>query len=395
MRPTHKIQLASYSSSLSHEWSLRARERFREWGPIVHGVKLSTMKSAMGDWKTEKGGGVFAAGVDGSFNGRGSQCGILDDPHKNWQEAQSRTVKDHAWNWFRSSFITRLAPGAPIIIISTRWAKDDISGRAMDMWDAEGKPYVRLKFKAIAEDDDPILKRKRGEPLWPESGRDVQFYNDKLAEVGPLIFDCLFQQEPGRGEGSLFRPERFRYYYIQGDYFVAEGNHVLISDCRFFMAIDLASRTKEQNDYTVMGVFARSPTNDLFWVHVFRDRISTVHHLSKLQELIGKFRATRYVLIEDVQYQQSFVDGAIQAGLPAVAVQADRDKFTRAIPLATMYYNGKVFHLKGAKWTRPLEEELVAFSGDGSSHDDQVDVGAYAAISIVEQGAAPTGVYVG
>ena len=40
-------------------------------------------------------------------------------------------MRDRAWEWWESVALTRLAPGAIICLIQTRWHTDDLSGRVL------------------------------------------------------------------------------------------------------------------------------------------------------------------------------------------------------------------------------------------------------------------------
>lgn len=56
-------------------------------------------------------------------------------------------------------------------------------------------------------------------------------------------------------------------------------------------------------------------------------------------------------------------------------IDVDRDKLTRALPLAARAEQGKVALVRGA-WVAVFLDELSTFTGDGATHDDQVDTAA-------------------
>jgi predicted phage terminase large subunit-like protein len=56
-------------------------------------------------------------------------------------------------------------------------------------------------------------------------------------------------------------------------------------------------------------------------------------------------------------------------------IDVDRDKLTRALPLAARAEQGKVSLIRGA-WVAVFLDELSTFMGDGATHDDQVDSAA-------------------
>jgi hypothetical protein len=62
-------------------------------------------------------GFYLGVGVGGSLTGRGAKYMILDDPVKNRKEANSPTYRQAVWEWYTSTFYTRLAPGGNILLI--------------------------------------------------------------------------------------------------------------------------------------------------------------------------------------------------------------------------------------------------------------------------------------
>ena len=65
---------------------------------------------------------------------------MIDDPVKGRQEADSETVRETTWDWYKSDFLTRLKPGAAQIVIQTRWHEDDLSGRLLpEGWSGESE----------------------------------------------------------------------------------------------------------------------------------------------------------------------------------------------------------------------------------------------------------------
>ncbi|MBV9269962.1 MAG: hypothetical protein JO165_02630 [Candidatus Eremiobacteraeota bacterium] len=68
--------------------------------------------------------------------------------------------------WFRGIVSTRLEPNGIVVMISTRWAEDDLVGRIRE--GASGKQWTFVNVPAFAEENDP-LKRKPAK----YSGRNV------------------------------------------------------------------------------------------------------------------------------------------------------------------------------------------------------------------------------
>lgn len=62
---------------------------------------------------------VYDIEIEGTHNffANGVLVHNCDDPHKNWQEAQSSTIRETIKDWFDSTLYTRLEPGGTIIVL--------------------------------------------------------------------------------------------------------------------------------------------------------------------------------------------------------------------------------------------------------------------------------------
>ena len=63
----------------------------------VFGVGVAADRQAAGQWETEKGGEYYATGVGGSVTGRRCDLGIIDDPVKSREDADSELRRERAW----------------------------------------------------------------------------------------------------------------------------------------------------------------------------------------------------------------------------------------------------------------------------------------------------------
>ena len=132
-----------------------------------------------------------SVGLGGSLTGTPADIGIIDDPVKDAQEADSPTYRARAWEWFTNVFLTRLHNDSQILVTQTRWNEDDLSGRILDRM----KGWEVLSLPAINEhgptDTDP---RNVGEALWP-----TRHSLERILEIkqsNERAFHALFQQNP-------------------------------------------------------------------------------------------------------------------------------------------------------------------------------------------------------
>jgi hypothetical protein len=77
-------------------------------------------------------GGMITSGVGSGITGRGADILICDDLVKNAEEVASQTMRERTWEWYRSTFYTRLEPGGAIILTQTRWHQNDLSGKLLE-----------------------------------------------------------------------------------------------------------------------------------------------------------------------------------------------------------------------------------------------------------------------
>jgi len=106
--PTLFCAIASYSAELAYAHSREARHYYR-----AVGHPLSKDSTAVGNWLTPDRGGCIAAGVRGPFTGKGYALGIIDDPYKGPEDANSAGQRQKLIEWFQSVWLTRAEP-APL-----------------------------------------------------------------------------------------------------------------------------------------------------------------------------------------------------------------------------------------------------------------------------------------
>lgn len=201
-KPWLRNAYASYAAKLSLAKSRLARDYAARAG-----VQLRHDAKAAGEWHTVEGGGLLATGVGGPLTGNPVDGVLLvDDPHKNREEAESEVQRNKVKTWWQSTAITRVHPGASALVVHNRWHEDDLIGwlRAND---TEGDWEV-IELQAVAEGDDPTDPRQPGEPLWPEFW-SAQSLKLKRREVGEYDWASLYQQRPRPRGGTLFGDPRF------------------------------------------------------------------------------------------------------------------------------------------------------------------------------------------
>jgi len=298
-------------------------------------------------------GRYIAQGVGGPLTGKRLDIGIIDDPVKNAQEALSPATKSGVWNWYQSTFDSRLSKNSGRIIMATRWAIDDLSGRVL-----EANPRAkRITFKAISDDNKALVP-----DLHPI---------DKLLEtksnMSSFFWSALYQQTPITLGGGIFKDEWWQYYDLCPD--LTERN----------IYADTAQKTKQQNDFTVFECWGKSKQGKAVLVDMVRGkweapellvqaRAFWAKHIAATSGLNGTLRAFK---VEDKVSGTGLIQTLKREGLPMVGIQRNIDKVSRALDAAPMVESGNVLLPRNAPWLSDLLAEASAFPN--GAHDDILD----------------------
>lgn len=205
LNPDERVILASYADSLAQEHSRAARALVSE-NPDLLGLALASDKTSAGRWRVEgRAGGLLAAGILSGITGFGADLLLVDDPVKNAQEADSAAQRRKVLHEFRSTLMTRLHPGASVVIIGTRWHEDDLIGSLLR---DESETWRHINIPAIAEADIPdALQRARGVAMTSALGRTPQQFDNLRRTVSSRTWYALFQGVPSSPEGGLIKRE--------------------------------------------------------------------------------------------------------------------------------------------------------------------------------------------
>jgi len=188
--PKDEIIVTSFAADKAIEFTRWQRNTVESelYRDIFPNIQTCDDSRASRRWEITAGGVVIGAGVDGPITGRGGKLAVIDDPIKNYQEAMSEKIQDNVWEWYCSTFLTRIYEDTAQILIMTRWSSDDLSGKliAKDGLAENGGKWHLLKLPAIDAD---------GKALWPERF-SAEFLQSQRETMGEKIFMALYQQEP-------------------------------------------------------------------------------------------------------------------------------------------------------------------------------------------------------
>lgn len=199
-----KIMTGSYNETLSTMFSKNVRNGIMEtkadpmkpvYSDIFPNVRIKRGDGAMNLWSLEGGyNNYLATSPGGTATGFGASLLVVDDLIKSYEEACNEATKEKHWEWFTNTMLSRLEEGGKIIIIMTRWASDDLAGKALEELPESGYKIKHINMKALQDDGtmlcEEVLSRKSFEAKKKVMGEDVVSAN--------------YQQEPIDLKGRLY-----------------------------------------------------------------------------------------------------------------------------------------------------------------------------------------------
>lgn len=203
--PTRRIAYASYSAFLARQSGRAVRALIETFGDQF-GLAVSQDQADASSWRLDGfRGGMRSVGVGGSLTGVPANVLVVDDSLRGRKDANSETIRATLHEWWRTTSRTRLSPGAPVIVVGTRWHEDDLSGRLVE---DNGWPMVNIPALADGKTED-ALDRAPGEWLESAQGRTIKDWEETRSDVGESGFAALYQGRPAPLEGGLFKREWF------------------------------------------------------------------------------------------------------------------------------------------------------------------------------------------
>lgn len=366
--PTRWVGLASYGAELAEGFSREARAYYQ-----ANGGTLDAASRATNRWNTTAAGGMWAVGVGGGATGKGYSLGIVDDPVKGAQEADSPTYRQRAQDWWDSVFSTRAEPGAAQVVIQTRWHLDDLTGFLLEREGTTERPeaWTVVDLPAIAGEPPLDLPsscsvvpdwRQPGEPLCPE-----RFPLERLEQIrassASRWWQALYQQRPTLASGSIFIREWFRYY--------DPARLPQTGWVRLLASIDCTFKETASSDFVALTIWGQR-ADGLYLLDITHRRMGFTATCTAIG---GAWQRWRFgeLLVEDAANGPAVIDTLKRTatGYCIRAVRPLGGKAARANAAAPQFEQGRVWLPQGAPWLADYERQLLAFPS--AAHDDLVD----------------------
>lgn len=254
--PREKIMTGSYNELLSTTFARSVRDGISEerfspdrivYADVFPATRIKYGEAAANKWSLEgQYASYLATSPGGTATGFGARKLIIDDLIKNAEEAFNEALLEKQWTWFADTMLSRTETGYQIIIIMTRWATNDLAGRALAHWtDAE-----LITMKALQDNGtmlcDAVLTRED--------------YEDKKRTMSEEIASANYQQVPIDLKGRLYSGFKT---YAEPPQFKEIRNYTDTADtgADFLCSIDYGV-TMDNEAYILSVLYTKEPMED-------------------------------------------------------------------------------------------------------------------------------------
>jgi len=337
-------------------------------------IKLQADSKAAGRWNTSKGGDYFAIGVGGAVTGKGADLLIIDDPHSEQEAMQgNHEVYERAYEWYSSGPRQRLQPGGAIILVMTRWAKQDLTGRILEnSIQRGGDQWEVIEFPALMPS---------GLPLWPEFWSQAELDNIK-AEIPVSKWQAQYQQNPTSEEGAIIKRQ---------DWMLWESDRA--PKCEYIIqSWDTAFEKSNRADYsacTTWGIFyiANDDGNEIaniILLDAFKDRLEFPDLKKQAYEFWKQWNPDS-LIVEKKAAGAPLIYELRRMGIPISEYTPSKgsDKIARVNAISDMFASGLVW-CPDTRWAEEVVEEMAEFPN--GTHDDLTDSASQALLRFRQGG---------
>lgn len=302
---------------------------------------------------------------------------IMDDPQDN-KDVKNPTMAREFLEWAFTSLYNVLLPWGRMVALGTIVGNLCFVKQLRDE-----KKWPTIEYQACDDKFENIL--------WPEmwnkqaliERRDGKVYTDpksgkeiRKKGIGTAYFNQEFRNIPLNTADKVIKEHWIRYYVppLEFDYIV--------------FAVDPATKTKEQNDFTGLCVVGVKEYKKYV---IFSRGVKLAPR--ELEQFIINIndRFEPDVIVKEDNVEVKLTDDLKARWLPIQSIWSHRDKYTRLIGVAGQIEVGDVYFLKDGQET--LVEQITQYPD--VEHDDEMDALVFAltkAQDWIENGAGSGGV---
>ena len=367
--PWLKVVYATYSQARANAVSRQIRGLVRQWTPLAAG------SSNVQRWETKEGGGLLAAGRGSAMTGFRSDFTVIDDPIKDMQEAQSELIRETTVDWFSSVVLTRMSNLSQIVVICTRWHKDDLIAHVVKSLSAT---YTNIP--AQASHDDDVLGREIGEWLPSVQNRSEKSWLLIKNAVGTYVWQALYQGDPQVTGGGYLNVDKI-------DILPAES--VIYQDTRTsaFMTLDRAlviqswdltfgdidttgKKRKTDGSYVAGHVYVVIGGTKWILVDRVHERLTFTESVSAVLRMSAKWPQTSRIYVEKKANGAAMLNTLRKRAALIRPVEPGGSKEVRALAAQPTVDQGNVAWLDTV-FDERMAQEFRDFPF--GKHDDDVD----------------------
>jgi predicted phage terminase large subunit-like protein len=308
-----------------------------------------------------------------------SDMTVIDDPIKDMTEAQSELIRETTVEWFSSVVMTRMSSLSQIIIIATRWHKDDLISHVVKP-EVLGADYVNIPAQAVEGPEQDLLGRNVGEWLPSVQNRSEKSWTLIKRAVGTYVWQALYQGDPQVTGGSYLNVDKIDVvpwdqvvYQDERTKAMATLNRALVIqswDLTFGATPQQTKRQKATSgDYVAGHVYA---IIGLRWFLVDRvhGRFTFTETLTQVQRMAARWPQTSRIYVEKTANGAAVIDSLKKRAALIKPVSPQGSKEARALAAQPVVDQGNVAILDTV-----LDEGMLQEFRDFpfGSHDDDVD----------------------
>ena len=392
LRKRHwRIAIASYSEGLAVTFGRLIRNYIADHqgrdGTLDIGVRIAADNGAVTDWTLAGNrGGIRSVGIGTGLTGRPVDCLIIDDPIKDREQADSETYRERAKNWWRTVGSTRLAPGAPVILILTRWHHDDLAGYLLGQPDKDRWRVINIPAQAEHRPDageSDILGREPGEYMDSARidertglARSSQQWEQTKIQVGPETWAALYQGSPTATTGNILPRDKWRQYDTPLWIEDADGRRFIpglqAEDAEMIQSWDFTFKDTAASDYVVGQVWLRRGI-DAYLLEQVRARMDFTASCQAMLTLSARWPQAIAKLVEDKANGPAILNALRSQVGGLIPVEPEGSKVARARAISPLQQAGNLWLPSPmlAPWVGDFIEEAAQFPH--GKNDDQVD----------------------
>lgn len=331
-------------------------------------VFLNPFEKSASFWRLE--------GWRGSYTCRGAGSGVsgvraniigADDLFRKAEDALSETIRENVWRWWTADLMSRRLPGAPQILIMTRWHSDDPAGKIEKLSKenprAIPQPCKIINIPAEALIDDP-LGREEGEWLWCKDTQSDGFYSaehyETLRATMPAgLWSALYLGVPLDTQGEHVSEDDFQRYKKPP----MNKKNAPIEWIRTVMSVDTAAKGKERSDNTAIQVYRVGVDGFHYMVDSWAGKKTYDDVVTTMVRMMRSWKVT-YCIVEDAGMGMQILEnyaGKMPAPLVAYTPSGKGSKEFRFDNAVVWIKTGRVLFPEQGPWIVDTINEMVAF----------------------------------